>query len=143
MSFNREQLIGVWKSTGMGTDLDALHPLPDWVTTLRPDGTYSCLVNGRDDAEGSPFHQTWELRDSGDSREFTDFFGLKPGHTLVDLTMAIAPIPEFQIDEWTRDRMLYQIIELTDTKMLLRILNHTYERPAYQRFERISNQLDI
>ncbi len=107
----QEDIVGDWLEELTGVDFLCLQPITGRVPSaisLRADGTAATragtageqAVPSRPEA---PFPETWELSED----------------RVLSLVLPIPPMPEYEMPDWTRERMRYDVLAVTDLSLTL------------------------
>lgn len=102
----RQNIAGEWQAGLRGADLLELRPADrNGVLHLRPDGTWESH-DSRPAIERSPelvapFEATWELSDQ----------------RILSLWTPVAPMPEYDMPEWSREEKQYFVLSVSDASL--------------------------
>jgi hypothetical protein len=108
-------LVGTWRCESRGISENDLRPIPPGKgkeLLLRADGTaeYHWLdAQGRPTSAAedpaAPFPPTWVWE--------------KNGKGVLTILVPIAPMPDYDIPDWTREEMSYQVLNVSADKLIL------------------------
>jgi hypothetical protein len=109
----KADLVGTWTQELCGVDLLYLDPVAKFglgrvTMTLRADGTCSSTSDSpreraRPPRPEPPFPETWELSDD----------------RVLTFVIPRAPMPEYEMPDWGRERMCYDVLAVTDISLAL------------------------
>jgi hypothetical protein len=107
----QEDIVGDWLEELTGVDLLFLRPITGRVPSaisLRADGTAATRAGtAAEHAVPShpeaPFPETWELSED----------------RVLSLVVPIPPMPQYGMPDWTRERMRYDVLAITDLSLTL------------------------
>jgi hypothetical protein len=107
----RDDIVGDWRSELAGVDLIDLEPSAGRFTldlAFRADGTavYDLTIPNppaMPQEPSPPFAITWELSDD----------------RVLSVWLPIAPMPQYEMHEWSRDRVSYDVLAVTDQSLAL------------------------
>jgi hypothetical protein len=106
----KKDLVGDWVQELAGTDLLYLQPVQGQTCqmTLRADGTAASRAGSADEPAvpsrpEAPFPETWELSED----------------RVLSFVFPIPPMPEYEMPDWGRERMQYDVLNVTDLSLAL------------------------
>lgn len=136
----RRDIVGDWRTELTGTDLLSLKPVAERFRLeimLRADGTafWRYPQDSPSEARGRaapPFPETWELAED----------------RVLTILIPIAPMPEYDLPDWSREAVRYDVLAVTDVSLglsdrrfdgenvivLRRVNAEEYERRQVQRY---------
>jgi hypothetical protein len=120
----RPILVGKWRSELQGTDLAKLEPVDEpfiQVIALNQDGTaewdfvgaQTQANNGGHASSGPPFPITWDLSYEIQQHSLTDL------PAVLSVYVPVAPLPEYDLPDWSQDAKRWHVIEVTEDRLVL------------------------
>ncbi len=114
----RADVVGEWREELTGSDLLDMKPVvegPRHVLVVRGDCTADYTFGPRDPmaptGPTAPFATTWELSDD----------------KVLSIWLPIAPMPEYDMPEWSREEVCFDVLSVTDRSLALSNRRFDYE----------------
>ena len=99
----RPELFGAWTASKSGNTIDSLEPISEKTKhtyVFRDDGVFELKTPSRIDP--TERDHTWQVI----------------GNDLV-ITIAVAPMPEYGLDDWSSEDIFYEIASISDGELVL------------------------
>jgi hypothetical protein len=114
----RTDIVGEWQEELTGSDLLEMKPIAKGSRhhiVLRADGTADYAFGPRDPActtePTPPFPTRWELSDD----------------RVLSIWLPIAPMPEYDMPEWSREEICFDVLSVTDRSLAMSNRRFDYE----------------